>query len=331
MDVENRNSDIYDEYPFYERTDLVEVVNNNPRAARILILGCHGMLGRYIYKLCVSNGIYAEVVGITRNDFDFNQPSEAVMDYLTNLIRLNDLVVNCMGMINKRQSSSDADQLQFYRINSTLPRLLAQTCYDKGGFLVHITTDCVYDGKQGWKCRTDPHNSIDIYGMTKSLGDMSVRGHPMVSLLRTSIIGEDANNRSLVEWVIDEKNRLGSITIPGYTNHKWNGITCLKLAELILCIRLPIKDLNYRYLSQVNPMIDDIFFGKETIITSNKATSKYNLINLIARTYGVPFLVVPVEAPVEKNMQLSGTLKCEEDIETQIEKMYEFDVLNRRS
>lgn len=331
-----RESDIYDQYPFYDRTDLadmIDAVRIQRLNMRIILLGSNGMLGRYVHKLCVESKSCNEVVCITRCDFDFGQSSDTVVQYLSGLIQLNDVVINCIGMINKRESVSAEEQLQFFRINAVLPRLLAQVCYNNGGFLVHITTDCVYDGTgKGWMCQMDPHNSIDIYGMTKSLGDMAVKGYPMVALLRTSIIGEDSNNRSLVEWVINEKNRAGSSTIPGYTNHRWNGITCLKLAEIIVhAIYIPITDLSHRYCTQANPMVENPFFGKETIIVSDRAVRKYDLINTISKVYNIPYLVIPVEAPIEKNMQLSGTLKCKDSIEIQIQKMYEFDVLNRRS
>jgi dTDP-4-dehydrorhamnose reductase len=326
-------SDVCDAYPHYERTELAVSANNKLSPAghhfRVIILGANGMLGRYVHKLYALSNMYQNIIPITRSDFDFGQSSDVVHNYLLNLIQSNDLIVNCIGMINKRDSSSPEAELQFYRINAVLPRLLAQTCAKNGGFLIHITTDCVFDGSEGWMCRTDQHNSIDLYGMTKSLGDYSIRGYPMVSIIRTSIIGEESNGRSLVEWVINSSTETG--TINGYTNHMWNGITCLELAKIIVYgMRIPSKNPDHKYGTQKNPIYNSLFFGKEMIITSGNAINKYDLVKLIAEIYNVDVTIIPLKHEIDRNMQLSGIIRSKDSIREQILKMKEFDVLDRR-
>ncbi len=314
-----------------------EESSNSVRDTRVIILGANGMLGRYVHKLYILSNIYKTVIPITRSDFDFGQSSDVVYNYLLGSIQPNDLIINCIGMINKRDSFSPELELQFYRINAVLPRLLAQVCTKNNGYLIHITTDCVFDGTEPWKCRTDPHNSIDLYGMTKSLGDCSIRGYPNVSILRTSIIGEESNGRSLVEWVISGGSRecissrmsacgntLSSTLhaeLNGYINHMWNGVTCLKLAEIIVYkIRIPTDNVTDDFYD---------FFGKEMVITGD-LISKHDLIKLIVEVYDVDVKVIAMLAPTERNMQLSGNVHSKDNTREQLLKMKEFDVLGRR-
>ena len=42
----------------------------------------------------------------------------------------------------------------------------------RGIRIIQIATDCVYDGVNGNYSETDLHNPTDIYGKTKSLGEV---------------------------------------------------------------------------------------------------------------------------------------------------------------
>ena len=64
--------------------------------------------------------------------------------------------------------------------------------------MIYITTDCVFN----WKDRNYDENpildEINDYVLSKSLGELC-----KCAIIRTSIIGEEVNNkRSLLEWVI---------------------------------------------------------------------------------------------------------------------------------
>ena len=85
-------------------------------------------------------------------------------------------------------------------------------------------------------------------------------------VIRTSIIGEEKKNKlSLLEWV--KKNKASRIK--GFTNHYWNGVTCLELCEVIDYI---IKK--------------DLYQQKLQHVFSN-TVSKYELVNLINEIYNL--------------------------------------------
>jgi len=278
---------------------------------RIIILGANGMLGKYISKLYHSekhaNAHIKEIIEVTREDFDFGQSTEIVFGYLSQLCLENDLIINCIGMTNKRESVTTEQELQFWRVNTVLPRLIGQVTEKNKAYAIHITTDCVFDGKEPWMCRTDPHTSIDLYGMTKSMGDKSVSPYKRVALIRCSIIGEEPYNRSLVEWVLNQPD--GS-EINGYKNHMWNGVTCLHLAKLIF--------------------IGGYGFGTENVVTCDSAVSKYDLVCSIVKNYGLNIKVKESHDSKDCFRQLTPTLKIGIPIQQQILEMKNFDVLGRR-
>lgn len=278
---------------------------------RIIILGAKGMLGRYISKIYHLNKHHnehiKEIIEVTRQDFDFGQSSEIVFEYLSQLCLENDLIINCIGLTNKRERATPEQELQFWRINAVLPRLIGQVTQKNSAYAIHITTDCVFDGQEPWMCRSDSHTSIDLYGLTKSMGDKSISSYRRVALIRCSIIGEEPYNRSLVEWVLNQPD--GS-KIDGYKNHMWNGVTCLELAKLIFAGKYTL--------------------GDETIFASVKAVSKYDVVCSIVEHYDLKINVRETYTCEPLHRQLSYTLASEKPIQQQILEMKNFDVLERR-
>ena len=183
----------------------------------IHILGHKGMLGNYIFRYFSTK---YDCEGHCRSHFD------AVNDigHLGKLkINTGDIVINCIGVI-KPQIESTGETNSFI-VNSLFPRLLADYCEDVGATMFHITTDCVYSGNAGQYSEQDPPDQFDTYGLSKFLGEPE-----NCCVIRTSIIGEEEHNqRSLIEWAKSQKDS----EVFGFTNHWWNGLTCLQVAKSV--------------------------------------------------------------------------------------------------
>ena len=203
---------------------------------KICVLGSNGMLGRYVSTYLSKENT---VVNLTRNELDAEHVTED--DITTTLIQKGadsitfdsgDVIVNCIGMIKPQVDK--LGPVAAIQVNSLFPRRLANVGEGLGAKVIHITTDCVWSGKDGNYCEDTSHDALDVYGKTKSLGEPE-----NCTVIRTSIIGEEVNNsRSLVEWIKSRKD----LDANGFTNHKWNGVTCLELAK---CINDIIKNNNY--------------------------------------------------------------------------------------
>jgi dTDP-4-dehydrorhamnose reductase len=189
----------------------------------IYLFGSTGMLGNYV-KIILSKNY--DIKCITRKKYDIlNESFEKLNKLLCNL-NDNDIVINCAGIIPQKTKNNDYSK--FIKINTLFPHKLQNIVEKFNAKLIHISTDCVFNGEKGDSYdENDAHTETKIYGISKSLGEPE-----NTTIIRTSIIGEEIKEKKgLIEWVINNKNK----TINGY-NNLWNGVTCLTLAKIIKTI-----------------------------------------------------------------------------------------------
>jgi dTDP-4-dehydrorhamnose reductase len=192
----------------------------------IILFGSTGMLGTYVYSVLSK---YYNVLCITRDSFDILNDSWEKLDTIMEHVTKDDVVINCAGIIPQKVNICGSYKI-YLRVNTVFPNKIQKLSDLKGFRFIHITTDCVFNGNEKYKSYTEDDLYLqnctnDIYGVSKLLGE------PMnACVIRTSIIGEDLKDKkSLLEWVVSNAN--GKIN--GFTNHLWNGVTCLTLANII--------------------------------------------------------------------------------------------------
>lgn len=199
---------------------------------RVLLFGSKGMLGKYISKYLKEQDI--KIIKVNRKDFDVFQKfqTNTLVEDLEKLLLLYsaEWIVNCIGITNKRPELS-IDEM--FIVNSYFPIILDHLCHKNKFKLIHPTTDCVFSGKKGNYTVSDFPDPMDSYGLSKFLGERLNNS----IVIRASIIGKGSG---LLEWVRSNKGN----NIFGYTNHYWNGITCLEYAKVIL----EIMNLEYHSL-----------------------------------------------------------------------------------
>ncbi|MFA3783811.1 dTDP-4-dehydrorhamnose reductase family protein [Melioribacteraceae bacterium 4301-Me] len=264
---------------------------------KILIIGSTGMLGYAVSSYFKYRGYY--VVELSRNEFDIaSEPIEKLETYLNGI----DAVINCAGVIKPTISKNSVENV--LKINSIFPRNLARLCNKKGIKCFHITTDCVYSGKKGKYTEEDYFDAEDLYGLSKIAGETND-----CMVIRTSIIGEEnSNSRSLLEWA---KSQAGK-EVNGFTNHLWNGVTTLYLAEIIEKI---LKNNLYQ---------KGIFH-----IYSPDTVNKYELLNIFNEVYDLKLKINPVEAKESVDRSLASIFPlaskiCTKMLDQQVREMSEF-------
>jgi dTDP-4-dehydrorhamnose reductase len=200
---------------------------------RVLLLGATGMLGSAIYGELHDEVEF--VLGVRHFDnlallkqkfgglgdhqsFQFNAAWAHAATYVQQCAGPVDWVINACGVTIP---FSGKDTNVTLMVNGIFPHLLAHIYGDR---MIHISTDCVYDGKSKTPYdENSPRSPLDIYGMSKSIGE------PEECLtLRTSIIGRELHGfTGLLEWFLKQKGQ----TIQGFTEHSWNGITTKQFAK----------------------------------------------------------------------------------------------------
>ena len=230
----------------------------------VVVIGANGMLGyavsEYYFRKKYS------VTKISRSDFDIAKDS---IEKLAPILIGKDIVINCAGVIKSMIAKTPIEDV--LRVNTIFPRNLANLSNKLGLHCYHVTTDCVYSGKRGDYTENDFFDAEDVYGMTKNGGD-----NAECMVLRTSIIGEEkGQSRSLLEWA---RSNVGK-DVNGFTNHRWNGVTTLYLAEIIDTIES--KNLYQKGIFHIH---------------SPNTVSKFELLQQISETYDLKLNIKTTEA-----------------------------------
>ena len=195
---------------------------------KILILGATGMLGHAVADLFR-----------TKTDFQLTQSSrinlpgyvnfDAESDNVSDLLNVikPDWVVNCIGVIKPHINEQSSDSImRALRINAIFPQLLS-TATNKP--IIQIATDCVFSGEKGSYIESDLHDATDVYGKTKSLGEVPSEN---MKHLRVSIIGpEKGRATSLLEWF---RNQPKNSELKGFIDHLWNGVSTYHFGRIVL-------------------------------------------------------------------------------------------------
>lgn len=239
---------------------------------KVLILGCTGMLGHMLFNqlsLQADLDVYATartLSGLTRSfhpdlvkkihlDVDANSFDTIIRTFA---FTQPDIVINCIGLIKQLPIANDP--LSAITLNSLLPHRIAMICRSARTRMIHISTDCVFDGKKGNYTEIDPSNANDLYGRSKFLGEVD---YPHCITLRTSIIGHELRGKfGLIEWFLAQ-----SVTVRGFTHAIYSGFSTIEFARIMTDYVLPNKDLKGLYHVSSDPI------------------SKYDLLKLVAKRY----------------------------------------------
>ncbi|MBL7554344.1 MAG: SDR family oxidoreductase [Bdellovibrionaceae bacterium] len=187
---------------------------------KVTVIGANGMLGYAVSEYFKNTG--HDVQALTRSTFDIANDTFNKFEKLVTAHN-SDVVINCAGVIKPMIAKTKIEDV--LKVNSVFPHNLGKFAVASKLKIFHITTDCVYSGLKGKYDETDMYDATDVYGMSKNAGEPT-----NLMTLRTSIIGEEkGEGRSLLAWAISQKGK----EVNGFTNHSWNGVTTVKLAQAI--------------------------------------------------------------------------------------------------
>ncbi len=240
---------------------------------KILIFGASGMIGHRIW-LESQNIKEAHVFGVIRkpkSHFEkFNIYNENIIDEIDVshwekveeiLNKINpDVIVNAIGItIRKPEMNDFATGID---INSFFPKRLLKWGQAHATRVIHLSTDCVFDGSSGKYTETSQPTAKDNYGKTKFLGEID--GENALTL-RFSCIGRELDSHTeLLEWFLAQEGK----EIKGFGKVIYSGVTTHIVAREVA-----------RVISNF-PALSGIFQLSSTPI------SKYDLLCLIQKVYG---------------------------------------------
>jgi len=178
---------------------------------KILLFGKNGQVG---WELQRSLAPLGNLTALNRN-------SDSHCGDLTNLIGIDktvrkikpDVIVNAAAYtaVDKAESESELAHL----INAEAPAVLAQAAKACGSWLVHYSTDYVFDGSGNTRWREeDTVNPLSVYGKTKLQGELAIQASDCMHLIfRTSWVyaARGANFAKTMVRLAQERGQLSVI------------------------------------------------------------------------------------------------------------------------
>lgn len=213
---------------------------------KILVIGGSGLVGSQFIDLLSSQ---FQIDAPTHQDLDLLNP-EAVKGYLVD--SATEVVINFAAFTNVQKAEEDKDNHDglVYKLNAKLVGDLAQICKTNNQYLIHLSTEYVFDGQKSdspYK-EDDKPNSVNWYGKTKYFGEqfLSEKG---------------------------EKFGLVRISMPFRANFEKKSDIARKLVQL-LTEKKPIKAISDVKITPI--FIDDLCHALAKLI-ENKAQGIYHL------------------------------------------------------
>jgi dTDP-4-dehydrorhamnose reductase len=264
----------------------------------VLVLGTSGMLGSMVFDYLSKNKTL-NVYGTVRNK-EFQKEKTIILDAERSeqleQKQITDLkieyIINCIGITKPFCKDDDvAGVIRAIKVNSMFPWDLAKFAKKCNIKVLQIGTDCVYSGKTGKYIEGEAHDALDVYGKSKSLGEV-FDGSTLI--IRSSIIGPEikGQNSFLLAWFLNQP--IGG-TIGGFEHHVWNGVTTLQFAQLCEKIILTNSFDKLVKISKVHHFVP------------NNIVNKFELMHIFDDVYQRKLVINKINKPNEKLDRSLGT------------------------
>ena len=135
----------------------------------VLVTGANGQLGLAI-RAVAQNHPELTFVFTSKTELDVTSEKHIATFFEKNKL---DYCINCAAYTNVDKAEEEPQAA--YLLNETAPRLLAESCKKHNVFLIHISTDYVFDGTKGSAYTIeDTPNPINVYGASKLAGEKAI-------------------------------------------------------------------------------------------------------------------------------------------------------------
>ncbi len=175
--------------------------------ARILITGGSGMVGSTLVRLLAPQ----HTLLVTYNKNLPADPEQAKVEWkrldITDgkaVLALSafspELIIHCAAMTRVADCEAAPEAAEAVNVQGT-KNVVALT-EQASAYLVHFSTDMVFDGKQGQYTEASPVSPLNAYGRTKAAAERHVTGYARGLVLRLFPYAFDPEGRSFISGVL---------------------------------------------------------------------------------------------------------------------------------
>ncbi len=179
----------------------------------ILITGCNGLLGQKLVKLILDKSqdqLTATARGGNRLPYPEDKYSFELMDITDRrqvLAVVNqyqpDVIIHTAAMTNVDLCETEREDC--WKMNVDAVKYLIEACEQTGSFLIHLSTDFIFDGEEGPYNEEATPNPISYYGESKLVAEeLLLASTIQYSIVRTVLvygIAHDMSRSNIVLWV----------------------------------------------------------------------------------------------------------------------------------
>ena len=208
---------------------------------KILICGASGLVERVLYNNFINNGI--ECIG-TYNNNKTNKDYikiDFLKDNLFEIVKkINpNIIINCIA--ERQNEICENDWNLTKKINIDIPNNISRVCGLLDIFMIHLSTDYVYDGKTLPFTSSSETNPLQNYGISKLIGEKRIISNIQLNYLILRIPVLYSNNLKSLE----------ESAIPLIIKKLMNRIETFKEDNYSLRRPLFINDLSFFILKQI--------------------------------------------------------------------------------
>lgn len=182
---------------------------------KILLTGSNGLLGQKLVQLIIDKGEY-ELIATARGENRLPAVAANGVVYrsldVTNRDEVHqiiaevkpDYVIHTAAMTNVDQCESEREAC--WKLNVDAVQYLAEACEAHGTFLLHLSTDFIFDGAAGPYDETAEANPLSYYGESKLAAEKLLLANSNLqwSIARTILvygIAHDMSRSNIILWV----------------------------------------------------------------------------------------------------------------------------------
>ena len=195
---------------------------------KILLFGALGQLGTELQETLSPLG---EIFPFDIHNLDLEN-TNAVRETIRNVSP--DVIVNASAYTAVDQAESEAEKA--FTVNGDIPGLFVEEAAKLNAFLVHYSTDYVFDGTKGTPyLEKDTTHPLGVYGKSKLAGEEAIQaGNANYLILRTSWV-YSRNRNSFVTKVLEwaRKQEKLSIVSDQVSNPTWARTLAVVTAQLL--------------------------------------------------------------------------------------------------
>jgi len=217
---------------------------------KIALLGANGALSRAFLKYSSFSQFTEPFSRHPHHQYiDFLHPALGLAT--PTLFQEYDVILNTIAMTNMDICESQPNHAYTINANS-ISKLL--TYINPSSYLIHISTDMVYDSRQEHFATEDQTNVPDcIYASSKYMGEAFALEHANTIVLRTNYYGLGINHTftdSIVAQILSNQNQ----PIQGYSDITFTPVSAPSLVKMldIIILRRPTGIFNYGCVESIS-------------------------------------------------------------------------------